>query len=139
MHYFPIHLLKAIQTGTDILGNPITTLQEPCAACNGYTGRFTEWTAEDAELVGRDVTQTQRKLLTDAPLARCKEADVVRAGSEDYRITSMGGGGCCIWNDGIKPSQNGDAQRENQNHSKRNRRVSCCTGAKIKIGFRCSL
>ena len=48
MHYFPIHLLKAIQTGTDILGNPITTLQEPCAACNGYTGRFTEWTAEDA-------------------------------------------------------------------------------------------
>lgn len=53
MHYFPIHLLKAIQTGTDILGNPITTLQEPCAACNGYTGRFTEWTAEDAELVGR--------------------------------------------------------------------------------------
>lgn len=69
MHYFPIHLLKAIQTGTDILGNPITTLQEPCAACNGYTGRFTEWTA--------------------APLARCKEADVVRAGSEDYRITSI--------------------------------------------------
>ena len=35
MHYFTIHLLKAIQTGTDILGNPITTLQEPCAACNG--------------------------------------------------------------------------------------------------------
>ena len=87
MHYFTIHLLKAIQTGTDILGNPITTLKEPCAACTEYTGRFTEWTAEDAELVGRDVTQTQRKLLTDAPLARCKEADVVRAGSEDYRLS----------------------------------------------------
>lgn len=89
MHYFTVHLLKAIQTGTDILGNPITTLKEPCAACTEYTGRFTEWTAEDAELVGRDVTQTQRKLLTDAPLARCKEADVVRAGSEDYQITSV--------------------------------------------------
>ncbi|MCI7258562.1 MAG: hypothetical protein MR466_03895 [Ruminococcus sp.] len=89
MHYFTVHLLKAIQTGTDILGNPITTLQEPCAACTRYTGRFTEWTAEDVKLVGRDVTQTQRKLLTDAPLARCKEADVVRAGSEDYRITSV--------------------------------------------------
>ena len=42
MHYFTIHLLKAIQTGTDILGNPITTLKEPCAACTEYTGRFTE-------------------------------------------------------------------------------------------------
>ena len=39
MHYFTVHLLKAIQTGTDILGNPITTLQEPCAACTRYTGR----------------------------------------------------------------------------------------------------
>lgn len=81
MRYFAITLLQAVQTGEDMLGNPITALQP---LTPNYRGRFTEWSAEEIELVGRDVTQAQRKILTDAPLEACKAAAAVRAGKEDY-------------------------------------------------------
>lgn len=86
MRYFPITLLQSIPTGTDVLGNPITSLQPLPTA---YRGRFTEWTAEEMQLVGRDVTQAQRKILTDASLEICKNAAAVRAGKEDYQIQTV--------------------------------------------------
>ena len=86
MRYFSIALLQSVQTGTDPLGNPVCILQPTEPA---YLGRFTEWTAEEMQLVGRVVTESQRKLLTNAPLSVCKQAAAVRAGSEDYTITTV--------------------------------------------------
>lgn len=86
MRYFAITLLQSVQTDTDVLGNPVMSLQPFPAA---YRGRFTEWTAEEMQLVGRDVTQAQRKILTDAPLEACKNAAAVRAGKEDYQIQTV--------------------------------------------------
>ncbi|MDO4156262.1 MAG: hypothetical protein Q4D37_05730 [Oscillospiraceae bacterium] len=86
MRYFPIILLQSVFTDVDILGNPISSLQPLSAAC---LGRWTEWTAEEIQLVGRDVTQAQRKILTDAPLEACKNAAAVRAGKEDYQIRTV--------------------------------------------------
>lgn len=83
MRYFAVHLLTETQTGTDVLGNPIQSLQAQEPA---YKGRFTEWTAEDIALSGREITQTQRKILTDAPLEPCRRAAAVRAGNTDYPI-----------------------------------------------------
>lgn len=83
MRYFAVHLLTETQTGTDVLGNPIQSLQVQETT---YKGRFTEWTAEDIALSGREVTQTQRKILTDAPLDLCRQAAAVRAGDTDYPI-----------------------------------------------------
>ena len=86
MRYFPITLLQSVSTGVDVLGNPIQSLQ-PLSTDN--RGRWTEWTAEEMQLLGRDVTQAQRKLLTDAPLEACKIAVAVRAGKEDYQIQTV--------------------------------------------------
>lgn len=86
MRYFAITLLQSVQTDTDVLGNPVMSLQPLPTA---YRGRFTEWNAEEMQLVGREVTQAQRKILTDAPLEACKAAAAVRAGKEDYSIKTV--------------------------------------------------
>lgn len=86
MRYFSITLLQSVQTDTDVLGNPIQSLQ-PISTDD--RGRWTEWTAEEMQLVGREVTQAQRKILTDAPLEACKNAAAVRAGKEDYQIRTV--------------------------------------------------
>lgn len=64
MRYFTIAFLTEETTGTDVLGNPVT---EWLTAKTRYRGRFTEWSAEEIALEGREVTKSQRKLLTDAP------------------------------------------------------------------------
>lgn len=86
MRYFPITLLQSVSTGVDVLGNPIQSLQ---SLSTDDRGRWTEWTAEEMQLLGRDVTQAQRKLLTDATLETCKAAAAVRAGKEDYQIQTV--------------------------------------------------
>lgn len=86
MRYFSVRLFQNTGTSTDILGNPVTSPE--IFGCR-YVGRFTEWTAEEKALEGREVTQTQRKMLTDAPLDDCKRADGVRAGAEDYRVKNV--------------------------------------------------
>ena len=86
MRYFSVALLRTVQTGTDPLGNPVCTLHPTKPA---YLGRFTEWTAEEMQLVGRAVTESQRKLLTNAPLSACRQATAVRAGNEDYTIQTV--------------------------------------------------
>ncbi|WP_302159624.1 hypothetical protein [uncultured Ruminococcus sp.] len=86
MQYLPIHLLCSVQTGTDVLGNPVTELQAEAAP---YQGRLTPWAAEDVELEGRAVTQNQRRLITNAPLSACRSASGVRVCGENYRILSV--------------------------------------------------
>ncbi|MBQ8514633.1 MAG: hypothetical protein IJ496_04485 [Ruminococcus sp.] len=85
MRYFPVRLLTEAKTGEDILGNPVTELQE---TAQSYRGRFSEWTADEIALLGRDGTQSQRKLLTDAPLSVCKAASGLRADA-DYTIKAV--------------------------------------------------
>lgn len=85
MRYFPIRLLTETKNGEDVLGNPITELQE---SEHSYRGRFTEWTADEVSLLGRDVTQSQKKVLTDAPLNICKAASGIRADA-DYTIKDV--------------------------------------------------
>lgn len=86
MRYFSIAFLTQKQTGTDALGDPVTETE---TAETRYHGRFTEWSAEEIALGGRDVAKAARKLLTDAPLAVCRAADGVQADSgEAFRIRS---------------------------------------------------
>lgn len=86
MRYFPMRLLAEIKADTDILGNPVMELEESDRC---YRGRFTVWTADEVRLTGREVTQTQQKIVTDAPLAMCRRAAGVRTVPEDYRILSV--------------------------------------------------
>lgn len=88
MRYFPIQLI-ALKADTakepDVLGNP--ALVE--AAIGKFRGRWTEWTAEEIKLDGRNITKGARKLLTDAPLSACRKAAFLYAGEEQYRITDV--------------------------------------------------
>lgn len=86
MRYLKTNLLHMVQTGTDMLGNPVVELQVQEVS---YKGRFTPWTAAGVELEGREVTQNQRRLLTNAPLAACLAAAGVQVGGEDYKILSV--------------------------------------------------
>lgn len=86
MRYLAVKLLYPSESGTDILGNPVVELSESEAE---YRGRFTVWTAEEIALVGRDVTQAQRKLLTDAAITACRKASGIRIGEEDYAVKTV--------------------------------------------------
>ena len=87
MRYFTVAFLTKETTGTDMLGNPITKW---LTAKTRYRGLFTEWSAEEIALEGREVTKSQRKLLTDAPLSVCRAADGVQADSgETFRVQSV--------------------------------------------------
>lgn len=87
MRYISIAFLTQKQTGTDVLGNPV---METETGAKWYRGRFTEWSAEETALEGRDLTKAARRLLTDAPLSVCRTADGVQTdGGENYRILSV--------------------------------------------------
>lgn len=86
MRYFDVQMLREVDIGQDMLGNKTSTLE---ASEKRYRGGFTVWTAEDVQLVGHDVTKTQRKMITDAPLDLCLAAAGVRTGRGDFQIVSV--------------------------------------------------
>ena len=87
MRYISIAFLTQKQTGTDVLGNPVTETE---TGAKWYRGRFTEWSAEETTLEGRDLTKAARRLLTEASLSVCRTADGVQTdGGENYHILAV--------------------------------------------------
>lgn len=70
------------ETGRDELNNPIN---EPILI-GLYKGAITQWSTEEIALLDREITQTQRKLLTDAPKNVLKQAETVEVDEETYTI-----------------------------------------------------
>lgn len=85
MRFDRLELYDNQVTGSDELGNDIT---EPILI-GVYQGLVTSWTSEEIALLERDVTKTQRKLMTDAPMYALKQADIIRIGEHDYSFVNM--------------------------------------------------
>ncbi|MDE5754839.1 MAG: hypothetical protein K2H89_09925 [Oscillospiraceae bacterium] len=86
MRYIEIKLLEEIETGRDMLGNPIKELHEICRA---YSARISGISATETALDGRDVTESCPELLTDVPLHLLRKAAGIRIHAQDFRITSI--------------------------------------------------
>jgi len=69
----------------DVLGNPIFD-EVPI---DGYKAKITQWTSEEIALLDRSVTQSQRKLLTNAPRSVLKSAKKVLVDGDTYTITEL--------------------------------------------------
>lgn len=73
------------EVGRDVLDNPIV---EP-VLIGSYRGLVTQWTTDEIALLDREITRTQRKLLTTAPRSVVKQADRVVVGDETYSIVDV--------------------------------------------------
>lgn len=80
MRFKPLKLYADKETGRDVLGNPIT---QP-VLIGLYEGLVTSWTVEEIALLDREVTRTQRKLITDAPISIIRQADSIELEGERY-------------------------------------------------------
>lgn len=88
MRYVPFYLEKEEPTGIfDKLGNEITTKKLSELA---YAGRFTEWTAEDVTLLGREMTSGTRKMLCNKITSKqAKMASRIKIDDNYYTIKSV--------------------------------------------------
>lgn len=85
MRMQPLKLFSLEETGRDELNNPI---KEP-VLIGIYKGTITQWTTEEIALLDREVTRTQRKLLTDAPRNVIKQADTIVIDNEAYSVVDV--------------------------------------------------
>lgn len=69
----------------DVLGNPVYD-EIPV---EGYKAKISQWTSEEIALLDRTVTQSQRKLLTNAPRSVLKGAKKVSVDGDTYTIISL--------------------------------------------------
>lgn len=86
MKYLSIQLMYNQATEKDVLGNIVENLQP---STKEFIGRFTEWTADEVNIKGRDVTKSQRKMLTSASLDECRTARAVFVNNETYKIKDV--------------------------------------------------
>lgn len=73
------------ETGKDELGNPI----KESVLIGEYRGKITQWTSEEIALLDRTITQTQRKLLTDAPKNVIEQAEQVEIDGVTYTLINV--------------------------------------------------
>lgn len=86
MRFQDFELIGKADVGTtDDLGN----VDYPDVVLGAFTGRFTQWTADDVNVHGRDLTSSNRKLVTKAPRILCKQATAVRIDGKDYTVTNV--------------------------------------------------
>ena len=86
MRFQGFDLIGKADTGvTDDLGN----VEYPDELLGTFAGRFTQWTADDVSVLGRELTTSNRKLLTKAPRILCTQATGVRIDGKDYDITNV--------------------------------------------------
>lgn len=85
MRFDKLELYANKVTGSDPLGNEIS---EP-VLIGVYQGLVTNWTTEEIALLEREVTKTQRKLMTDAPINVIKQADLIRINEHNYAFVNM--------------------------------------------------
>lgn len=86
MRFKSIQLFALKETGRDELNNPI---YEPVLIEGDYKGKITQWTTEEISLLDRDVTRTQRKLLTDAPINVLKHTERITIDDDTYSIVDV--------------------------------------------------
>lgn len=84
MRWQKISLIREVSTGEDVLGNPITQDE----VFHSTSGRLTEWTSEDVNLLGRPFTESHRKLITKASKANIEMAKQVTVDGTTYEIES---------------------------------------------------
>ncbi|KYG34913.1 hypothetical protein [Alkalihalobacillus trypoxylicola] len=82
MRFEQIDFYANVKIDEDVLGNPIYDT----VVIGSHDGRFNNWSSEEIALLDREVTRTQRKLMTDAPLDIIKQADFIRVGDDRYSI-----------------------------------------------------
>lgn len=85
MRFKPMELYALEEVDRDELNNPI---KEP-VLIGLYKGAITQWTTEEIALLDRDVTKTQRKLLTDTPINVIKQAERVLIDDDTYSIVDV--------------------------------------------------
>lgn len=85
MRLTDITLFVYEKTGEDALGNPIYEDVE----VTRYKGKITQWTIEEIALLDRIVTQSQRKLITTAPIDILKQANAIKINDDTYAITQV--------------------------------------------------
>lgn len=85
MRFKDIELYGLSNTGTDELGNEIN---EPKLILK-TKGRFTQWTKDDVELEGREVTTSQRRILTMASLSDCSKTKTVKIDGINYEAVKV--------------------------------------------------
>ena len=69
----------------DALGNAVQTRIELLTV----KARATQWTADDVTTLGRDVTETNRKVLLIGSVGAAKTATHLYIDGHDYKITSV--------------------------------------------------
>jgi hypothetical protein len=96
-----------VEYDTDALGNPVTEDQ----ALGTYDCRLTDWNSEEHETLGREYTESHRKLLTKAPLNIIAAAYAVDVEEARYRAGTIKGNMYSRWRivhlDAYKVKQNG--------------------------------
>lgn len=85
MRFEPATFFIYQETGKDQLGNPIYEN----TPITGYKAKITQWTSEEIALLDRIVTQSQRKLLTNAPRNVLNDARSVLIDGLTYTITEV--------------------------------------------------
>lgn len=85
MKYYPAKLIGNDPSESDALGNPITALK----TVGTTLVRATEWTADDVSLLGREITSSERKVLTRAPTDQINESVYLELSGIRYKITSV--------------------------------------------------
>lgn len=82
MRYETITIYGAEITGFDDLNNPVT---EP-VVLGTYRGMLTPWTVEEIAIKGRNVTQTEQKLVTNTPRSVIERAKHVEIAGRYYSV-----------------------------------------------------
>ncbi len=87
MRFVPFYLIYKVETeDTDELDNVI--FQEKKS--EQLKGRFTEWSAEDVSLYGREMTRATRKLVVNGISAKlAKKASHVEVDGYKYQVESV--------------------------------------------------
>lgn len=93
MRFQKITFITEEETGKDALGNAVTE-DKPFL---DSTGRLTEWSAEDVDVLGRAFTAAHRKLITRASLAGVREAAKAKIGGNLYTIEGFRGSDADRW------------------------------------------
>ena len=85
MRYLRADLIKEIDDGlTDELGNPIYSSLSIPVEC-----RTTEWTSEDVNVYGRDMTVGNRKVIFKPIRESLDGVTAIEVGGNQYQITSI--------------------------------------------------
>ncbi|MEK3887454.1 hypothetical protein [Bacillus sp. FSL K6-3431] len=85
MRFEKVELYNNQEIGQDELGNPIT---QP-VLIGVYQGKITQWTVEEIALLDREITRTQRKLMTDAPINIIRQAEIVKIDGRNYSVVDI--------------------------------------------------